>query len=256
MLTEYTEIPPEAAQKIQLPSWKPELTTDTIEKLSELSKKYGYIEEEPDLDSLIRKCRADEARCRAGRADPSRRRMRRRRIGAGHRRRRDHQAQGAGDGRGALRIRGLRDQEGHVRQAEARHRAVADAGRGRDDPRAGQRRHPGGRLQRRLAAARRVQGPADPGDRARHRRAARGLEGLRRDRRRQGLRHDRTSRTSRARRSRSTRSTTSPRSSSRPRSRSRASTRSRSSSSRCRSRRWPPGWRRDRSTPRSRSSRS
>src|SRR5215217_4355736 len=28
VLTEYTEIPPEAAQKIELPSWKPELTTD------------------------------------------------------------------------------------------------------------------------------------------------------------------------------------------------------------------------------------
>jgi NitT/TauT family transport system substrate-binding protein len=53
-LTEYTKIPPEAAQKIELPSWKPELTTDTIEKLSELSKKYGYIEEEPDLGELIR----------------------------------------------------------------------------------------------------------------------------------------------------------------------------------------------------------
>jgi NitT/TauT family transport system substrate-binding protein len=55
VLTEYTEIPPEAAQKIKLPSWKPELTTDTIEKLSELSEKYGYIEQQPDLDQLIRK---------------------------------------------------------------------------------------------------------------------------------------------------------------------------------------------------------
>lgn len=55
VLTEYTEIPPEAAEKIQLPSWKPELTIPTIEKLSELSLKYGYIEEEPDLDKLIRK---------------------------------------------------------------------------------------------------------------------------------------------------------------------------------------------------------
>ena len=55
VLTEYTEIPPDAAEKIQLPSWKPELTIPTIEKLSELSLKYGYIEEEPDLDNLIRK---------------------------------------------------------------------------------------------------------------------------------------------------------------------------------------------------------
>ena len=41
VLTEYTEIPPEAAQKINLPQWKSELTTDTIETLSSLSKKYG-----------------------------------------------------------------------------------------------------------------------------------------------------------------------------------------------------------------------
>ena len=55
VLTEYTEIPPEAAQKINLPQWKSELTTDTIETLSSLSKKYGLIEEEPDLDELIAK---------------------------------------------------------------------------------------------------------------------------------------------------------------------------------------------------------
>jgi NitT/TauT family transport system substrate-binding protein len=55
VLTEYTQIPPEAAQKINLPSWRSEITTPTIEKLSELSKQYGYIEEEPDLDKLIRK---------------------------------------------------------------------------------------------------------------------------------------------------------------------------------------------------------
>ena len=55
VLTEYTEIPPEAAQKINLPQWKSELTTDTIEQLSSLSKKYGLIEEEPDLNELIAK---------------------------------------------------------------------------------------------------------------------------------------------------------------------------------------------------------
>ena len=54
VLTEYTEIPPEAAQKINLPQWNSELTTDTIEQLSTLSKKYGYLEEEPDLKELIR----------------------------------------------------------------------------------------------------------------------------------------------------------------------------------------------------------
>ena len=55
VLPEYTEIPPEAAEKINLPSWQPELTEDTIAKLSELSLKYGYIDEEPDLDELIRR---------------------------------------------------------------------------------------------------------------------------------------------------------------------------------------------------------
>jgi len=54
VLTEYTEIPPEAAEQINLPQWKSELTTDTIETLSQLSKKYGYLEEEPDLNELIR----------------------------------------------------------------------------------------------------------------------------------------------------------------------------------------------------------
>ena len=55
VLTEYTEIPAAAAQKINLPSWKSELTTDTIEQLSKLSKQYGLIEKEPDLSQLIRK---------------------------------------------------------------------------------------------------------------------------------------------------------------------------------------------------------
>lgn len=54
VLTEYTEIPEAAAQKINLPQWKSDLTTDTIEQLSTLSKKYGYLEEEPDLKELIR----------------------------------------------------------------------------------------------------------------------------------------------------------------------------------------------------------
>ena len=54
-LPEYTQIPKEAAQKINLPSWKPELTEDTIQMLSELSEKYGLIEEQPNLDELIRR---------------------------------------------------------------------------------------------------------------------------------------------------------------------------------------------------------
>jgi NitT/TauT family transport system substrate-binding protein len=52
-LPEYTQIPKEAAAKINLPSWQPELTEDTISKLSELSEKYGLIEQQPDLDQLI-----------------------------------------------------------------------------------------------------------------------------------------------------------------------------------------------------------
>jgi len=52
-LPEYTQIPKEAAAKINLPSWKPELTEDTIKTLSELSEKYGLIEKQPDLDQLI-----------------------------------------------------------------------------------------------------------------------------------------------------------------------------------------------------------
>src|SRR5215211_4548081 len=55
VLPEYTQIPEEAAAKINLPSWQPELTEDTIQKLSELSEKYGLIEKQPDLDELIRR---------------------------------------------------------------------------------------------------------------------------------------------------------------------------------------------------------
>jgi NitT/TauT family transport system substrate-binding protein len=54
ILLDYTEIPPEAAEAIKLPTWRTDLNEPTIEKLSELSKKYGLIEEEPDLEELIR----------------------------------------------------------------------------------------------------------------------------------------------------------------------------------------------------------
>ena len=54
VLLEYTEIPPEAAEAIKLPVWRPDLNEPTIELLSELSPKYGLIEEQPDLDELIR----------------------------------------------------------------------------------------------------------------------------------------------------------------------------------------------------------
>jgi NitT/TauT family transport system substrate-binding protein len=54
VLLEYTEIPPEAAQAIKLPVWRPDLNVPTIELLSRLSLKYGLIDEQPDLDELIR----------------------------------------------------------------------------------------------------------------------------------------------------------------------------------------------------------
>src|SRR5687768_7140986 len=54
VLLDYTEIPPEAAEQIKLPIWRPDLNEPTIELLSELSLKYGLVEEEPDLDELIR----------------------------------------------------------------------------------------------------------------------------------------------------------------------------------------------------------
>jgi NitT/TauT family transport system substrate-binding protein len=54
VLLDYTEIPPEAAEAIKLPVWRSDLNEQTIEQLSELTKKYGLIEEEPDLNELIR----------------------------------------------------------------------------------------------------------------------------------------------------------------------------------------------------------
>jgi NitT/TauT family transport system substrate-binding protein len=55
VLLDYTEIPPEAAEQIKLPTWRSDLNEPTIEQLSELSEKYGLIEEQPDLDQLIRR---------------------------------------------------------------------------------------------------------------------------------------------------------------------------------------------------------
>jgi NitT/TauT family transport system substrate-binding protein len=54
ILLDYTEIPPEAAEAIKLPVWRTDLNEPTIEKLAELSEKYGLIEEQPDIDELIR----------------------------------------------------------------------------------------------------------------------------------------------------------------------------------------------------------
>jgi NitT/TauT family transport system substrate-binding protein len=54
VLLDYTQIPPEAAEAINLPVWRADLNRPTIEQLSELSLKYGLIETEPNLDDLIR----------------------------------------------------------------------------------------------------------------------------------------------------------------------------------------------------------
>jgi NitT/TauT family transport system substrate-binding protein len=54
ILLDYTEIPPEAAEQIKLPVWRTDLNEQTIELLAELSEKYGLIEEQPDLNELIR----------------------------------------------------------------------------------------------------------------------------------------------------------------------------------------------------------
>ena len=41
-------------RQIKLPIWRPDLNESTIELLAELSEKYGLIEEQPDLEELIR----------------------------------------------------------------------------------------------------------------------------------------------------------------------------------------------------------
>ena len=53
VLLEYTQIPPEAVENIKLPQWRRDITTDTVELLSQLSLEYGLIESEPDLNELI-----------------------------------------------------------------------------------------------------------------------------------------------------------------------------------------------------------
>jgi len=55
ILTTYTMIAPEVAERIRLPVWRSELTIPTIERLSKLSLRYGLIEREPDLEALIRR---------------------------------------------------------------------------------------------------------------------------------------------------------------------------------------------------------
>jgi NitT/TauT family transport system substrate-binding protein len=51
----YTEIPAEVIDKITLPVWKSDLNEPTIQQVADLAKKYGYIEEVPSMDDLIRR---------------------------------------------------------------------------------------------------------------------------------------------------------------------------------------------------------
>ena len=53
-ISTYTEIPPELVSKIRLPRWDSELRQESVELQAELTKRYGIIEEVPDVDELIR----------------------------------------------------------------------------------------------------------------------------------------------------------------------------------------------------------
>lgn len=50
----YTEIPADVAKVMKLPQWRADLNEPTIEETSKLAKEYGFLEEEPSLDDLIR----------------------------------------------------------------------------------------------------------------------------------------------------------------------------------------------------------
>jgi NitT/TauT family transport system substrate-binding protein len=54
IVTTYTEIPPEAAKTMTLPQWRADLNEPTIELTSQLAQEYGFIDEQPNLDELIR----------------------------------------------------------------------------------------------------------------------------------------------------------------------------------------------------------
>jgi NitT/TauT family transport system substrate-binding protein len=53
VLTEYTEIPPEAIAKIRLPVWSSKLDPASIELQAELAEKYGLVDSKPDVEELI-----------------------------------------------------------------------------------------------------------------------------------------------------------------------------------------------------------
>jgi NitT/TauT family transport system substrate-binding protein len=53
VVTTYTKIPKELAQKMVLPQWGVDLHQDTIALTSRLAQRYGLVEKQPDLDELI-----------------------------------------------------------------------------------------------------------------------------------------------------------------------------------------------------------
>ena len=53
-ITTFTEMPPELASKIRLPRWNSELRQESVELQADLAKRYGIIEEVPDVNELIR----------------------------------------------------------------------------------------------------------------------------------------------------------------------------------------------------------
>jgi NitT/TauT family transport system substrate-binding protein len=54
VITTYTEIPPDVAKKIKLPRWDSELRRESAQLQAEYAKKYGLIDQLPNLDELIR----------------------------------------------------------------------------------------------------------------------------------------------------------------------------------------------------------
>ncbi|MQA84332.1 MAG: PhnD/SsuA/transferrin family substrate-binding protein [Streptosporangiales bacterium] len=52
-ISTYTEIPPEVIDKIKLPRWDSELRRESVQLQAELTKRYGIVEELPNLDELI-----------------------------------------------------------------------------------------------------------------------------------------------------------------------------------------------------------
>ena len=50
----YTKIPKDVAAKMRLPQWSADLNRPSIQQTADLARKYGFIEQKPDLNDLIR----------------------------------------------------------------------------------------------------------------------------------------------------------------------------------------------------------